>query len=106
MHAAVLALLQSFRVIALLEGASYLLLLCIAMPLKYWAGVPIAVRIAGSVHGALFLAYLVCTGMLFFRGQWSVGRASIAMGASVVPVATFVFDRDVRRELAELGRSH
>jgi integral membrane protein len=98
----VFALLRSFRFVALVEGVSYVLLLGVAMPLKYWADLPIAVRIVGSLHGALFIAYAVCAGLLWLRGQWSLSRASVAMGASIVPFATFVFDRDVRQELATL----
>jgi hypothetical protein len=46
------------RKISLAEGISYLLLLGIAMPLKYWAGLPLAVKIVGSIHGALFVVFL------------------------------------------------
>lgn len=102
---AVLRLLQSFRLVALLEGTSYVLLLGVAMPLKYWADLPAAVRIVGSLHGALFIAYGVCAGLLLLRGQWSFWRTAAAMGISLVPLATFVFDRSIRRELATLGAS-
>ena len=101
--AAVLALLQSFRLIALLEGASYVLLLGVAMPLKYWADMPIAVRIVGSLHGALFVAYAVCVALLFFRGHWSFNRSALAMLVSIIPFATFVWDRSIREELATAG---
>jgi integral membrane protein len=93
--------LSSFRKIAWLEGVSFLVLLAIAMPLKYWAGMPAAVRIVGSVHGLLFIAYAVCAGLLVMRRQWSVARGAVAMVASVVPFGTFVFDRSLRDELAE-----
>jgi integral membrane protein len=98
----VVKLLRSFRLIALLEGASYVLLLGIAMPLKYWADLPEAVRIVGSLHGALFVAYGASAGLLLLRRQWSFARFAAAMGVSVVPLATFVFDRSIRRELAAI----
>jgi len=101
--AAVLALLQSFRLIALLEGVSYVLLLGVAMPLKYWADLPIAVRIVGSLHGALFVAYAVSVALLFFRGHWTFRRSAVAMIVSLVPLATFVWDRSIREELASAG---
>lgn len=97
-----LSLLRSFRVIALLEGVSYVLLLGVAMPLKYWADMPMAVRVVGSLHGALFVAYAVCAGALFLRRQWTFARAAAAMGVSLVPLATFAFDRSIRDELAAL----
>lgn len=52
------SLVQRFLVIGKTEGYSYLILLFIAMPLKYAAGFPIAVRIAGSLHGILFIAFV------------------------------------------------
>ena len=98
----VFALLHSFRIVALLEGVSYVLLLGVAMPLKYWGDLPVAVRIVGSLHGLLFVAYAVCAGLLLLRGQWNFARASAAMGVSLVPFATFFFDRSIRDELAAL----
>ena len=98
--ASVFALLRSFRIVALLEGTSYVLLLGVAMPLKYWAAMPMAVRVVGSLHGALFVAYGVCTGLLWLRGQWTFARASAAMGVSLLPLATFFFDSSIRAELA------
>jgi integral membrane protein len=97
--ARVFALLQSFRVIALLEGASFLLLLGVAMPLKYFAGMPAAVRVVGSVHGLLFVAYAIVTAVLLARRRWTLARASAAMLASLLPFGTFVFDRSVKLEL-------
>ncbi len=94
-----LAVLQSFRAIALLEGVSFLVLLGIAMPLKYYADLPIAVRVVGSLHGFLFVAYAIITGLLLLRGRWSLARAAIAMGASLLPFGTFLFDRSVKREV-------
>ena len=93
-------LLQTFRRIAWLEGVSFLLLLGIAMPLKYLAGMPMAVRVVGLAHGVLFIAYALLTALLFIRGQWTMGRASGAMLASVLPFGTFVFDARLRREQA------
>jgi integral membrane protein len=103
MHAAVIKLLNAFRRIAWLEGVSFLLLLGVAMPLKYWAGMPLAVRVVGSIHGFLFVAYVISTALLFFRSQWSVARSALALAASLVPFGTFAFDRSVRDEVAALG---
>jgi integral membrane protein len=100
-----LAVLQSFRVIAFLEGVSFLVLLGIAMPLKYYADLPIAVRVVGSLHGLLFVAYAAVTGLLFMRGQWSVARGAVAMGASLLPFGTFLFDRSVKREVGRFDES-
>jgi integral membrane protein len=93
-------LIRRFRVIALLEGASFLILLGIAMPLKYFAGMPLAVRVVGMAHGMLFVAYLALVAALLYRRQWSLGRAGEAMMMSVLPFGTFVFDRSLKEELA------
>ena len=94
--------LRHLRLVALLEGTSFLVLLFIAMPLKYLAGLPLAVRIVGSVHGGLFLLFLA---VLFRAGRerrWPFRRWLIAFVSSVVPFGTFVFDRSLRREIASL----
>lgn len=91
--------INRFRLIAMLEGISFLLLLCIAMPLKYYAGLPIAVRIVGMAHGVLFVAYGVLVAMFVFRRMWSVGKGAEAMMYSLLPFGTFVLDAKLKREM-------
>jgi integral membrane protein len=55
--------LRRLRAVALLEGVSYLLLLFVAMPLKYFWEMPLAVRIVGSLHGMLFIVFLAALGV-------------------------------------------
>ncbi|MDH4303765.1 MAG: DUF3817 domain-containing protein, partial [Nitrospira sp.] len=59
-----------FRVTALAEGSSFLLLLFIAMPMKYFMGMPLAVRVVGLIHGLLFLAYVAQLVKLRTTHQW------------------------------------
>jgi integral membrane protein len=92
--------LRHLRLVALLEGTSFLGLLFIAMPLKYLAGLPLAVRIVGSVHGALFLVFLAALYRAASQRRWPARRWLIAFVSSVVPFGTFVFDRSLRREIA------
>ena len=94
------------RSVAFLEGLSYILLLFVAMPLKYLAEMPMAVRVVGSLHGALFvwLAILVLRGMLR-RGR-SFGWGTRIMIASLLPFGTFAIDGRLREEVqAELRHS-
>lgn len=94
------------RSVAFLEGLSYVVLLFVAMPLKYLAGQPLAVRIVGSLHGALFvwLALLVLRG-LTRRGR-PFGWGVRIMVASLLPFGTFAIDRRLRAEvIAEEGRA-
>lgn len=97
--------LRQLRLVALLEGMSFLALLFIAMPLKYLADLPIAVRIVGSAHGGLFLMFLA---VLYRAGSargWPRRRWLIAFVSSIVPFGTFMFDRSLRREIAEAAPS-
>lgn len=93
--------LRQLRLVALLEGASFLVLLFIAMPLKYLADLPLAVRIVGSAHGMLFLLFLVALYRAASERGWPPRRWLIAFVSSVVPFGTFIFDRSLRREIAE-----
>ena len=86
------------RVIAFIEGVSYLLLLGVAMPLKYFAGVPSAVKTAGWVHGILFVLYLLSVAEVTVRRRWPFALALGALAASLIPFGTFVLDARLRRE--------
>ncbi|MEE2638836.1 MAG: DUF3817 domain-containing protein [Acidobacteriota bacterium] len=87
------------RSVALLEGLSYVLLLFVAMPLKYLADMPTMVRSIGSVHGALF----IWLGLLVAAGLGRRGRplrwAIRIMVASLLPFGTFAIDRELRTEI-------
>lgn len=93
--------LRQLRLIAFLEGMSFLGLLFIAMPVKYLLGQPLAVRIAGSVHGLLFLLFVSSLFRAAAEHEWPVRRSLVAFGASLVPFGTFVLDRALKREQEE-----
>jgi integral membrane protein len=82
-----------FQFIGRLEGASFLILLMIAMPLKYYANFPAMVQIMGPLHGTFFLAY--CASVLLVAGSdsWSAKKQALAFIAAVLPCGTFVFER-------------
>jgi integral membrane protein len=90
--------LGRFRIIAFLEGTSFLILLFIAMPLKYIGGMPWAVRQVGMAHGVLFILYLFALAHAMFDLKWSVGKGLIAFVASLVPFGTFVLDSKMLSE--------
>jgi integral membrane protein len=102
LHGAVdiMAALRQLRLVAFLEGSSFVVLLFIAMPLKYLAGLPLAVRIVGMVHGLLFMMFLVALYRAASRNGWPLRRTLLAFVSSIVPFGTFVFDRSLRREIA------
>jgi integral membrane protein len=92
--------LVQFRMVALAEGVSFLVLLFVAMPLKYLAGWPSAVRIVGSLHGALFVLFIATLARAAAQHDWSLLRTLYAFVASLIPFGTFVFDRSLKHEIA------
>jgi integral membrane protein len=79
--------------VGFIEGISYLLLIGVAMPLKYLAGIKIAVTIAGTLHGILFLAFMVAIIQAMLRARLKPLNAFICFVASLIPFATFYMDR-------------
>ena len=69
------------------------------MPLKYLVGLPLAVRIVGSIHGVLFIAFVLALTRVSIARGWPFGRTLLAFISSIVPFGTFVFDRSLRREI-------
>jgi integral membrane protein len=95
--------LRQLRFIAFIEGLSFVLLLFVAMPLKYFAGLPLAVRIVGGAHGLLFVLFLAALVRAATECDWTLRRSVIAFASSLVPFGTFVFDRSLREEIARTG---
>lgn len=86
-------IIRRFRTVAIAEGISFLLLLFIAMPLKYLADMPLAVKYTGWAHGVLFIAYWIAAVPLFTKLKWDAERI-VGLGlASVLPFGTFVLER-------------
>ncbi len=90
---------------ALIEGVSYLLLLFVAMPLKYLAGQPMAVKVAGMAHGVLFVIVGVLLVLALVVAKWSFGRAAVVFLSTLVPFGTFLIDRRMKGYEAEAARS-
>ena len=85
--------LKNLRRMVFVEGVSTLILFGVAMPLKYMADLPIAVRVAGSVHGLLFVCLVVMLLMATTKVPIPKSLALVGMLAAVVPFGPFVFDR-------------
>jgi len=90
--------IRIFRMIGLAEGSSFITLLFIAMPMKYFMGMPEVVRVVGSIHGVLFVLYVGLLAMLHFRQRWSFSFSLYALIASVIPFGTFMLDKHLREK--------
>jgi integral membrane protein len=82
-----------FLLITLLEGLSYILLLFIAVPLKYGGGDDFLVKILGMPHGVLFMLYLALAFYLKDSYEWKWQQTAVVFLASIVPFGTFYVDR-------------
>ena len=84
--------LGRFRTIAIFEGISFLVLLFIAMPLKYFAGYPEAVLMVGWIHGLLFILYMIAGLDIRKAHQWKSRKVVIAIIAAFIPFGPFLLD--------------
>jgi integral membrane protein len=84
---------QLFRLISLLEGISYLLLLFIAVPIKYFGNDEFYVKLLGMPHGILFVGYIVLAIILRKKLNWSFKTFVLISLASVTPFGTFYVDK-------------
>ncbi len=80
---------------ALFEGTSLLLLVLIAVPLKYFAEMPIGVKIIGPLHGILFLVFITLLFMHYAKRDISAGKTIIGLIASFIPTGTFIYKAKV-----------
>jgi integral membrane protein len=85
--------LNRFLTIGTIEGLSYLILLFIAMPLKYYAGIPEAVKVIGMIHGVLFVAFIVALIYVANFYGWKLKTVIIAFILSLIPFGTFLLKK-------------
>ncbi|MDL5376995.1 DUF3817 domain-containing protein [Exiguobacterium mexicanum] len=84
-----------FKWLGYTEGMSFLLLLLFAMPLKYLAGMPLAVSIVGAAHGFFFVAYVAAAVYMAWRFNWGFKVLVLAVMASVIPFGPFLLEKRV-----------
>jgi integral membrane protein len=91
-----LSSVHTLRVLALTEGVSFLLLLGVAMPLKYLADMPLAVKVVGWAHGLLFVALCYVLLRVTLEKRWPPARAGMVFLAALLPFGPFVIDRRLK----------
>jgi integral membrane protein len=86
--------------VGLAEGASFLFLLGVAMPLKYAAGQPLFVKYGGWAHGLLFILFLMAIFQAWAERAISFKQAALAFAASLLPFGPFVLDRQLKKQVS------
>ncbi|MCK6547267.1 DUF3817 domain-containing protein [Myxococcota bacterium] len=94
---------RGLRLVGILEGLSYLVLLFVAMPLKYGLDMPMAVRIVGSLHGALFVWFCVALLRAYLEREWPLKTSAMLFVSSLLPFGFFMVERRLKDDLASLG---
>ncbi|MCF6309447.1 MAG: DUF3817 domain-containing protein [Sulfurimonas sp.] len=80
---------KKFGLINTIEGYSYILLVFIAMPMKYFLEIPLAVKIAGMIHGVLFIIFCLLLVKAWQESNWSFKENIVFFIASLIPFGTF-----------------
>ena len=94
-------MIQTLRILGNIEGISYLLLLGVAMPMKYYYEMPMAVKITGMAHGVLFVAYCLLLVACMKKFNWSLKLGAYLFIATLIPFGTFVSDRKLRNKVTD-----
>ena len=89
----IITTLGRLRLVAFIEGVSYLILLFVAMPLKYIYEQPQAVRSVGSIHGFLFVAYVLLVFLTKIEHRWDWAKTRLLLLISLIPFGNFYADR-------------
>lgn len=87
------SLLKTLRIVGALEGISYILLLFVAVPIKYLLNDPQYVKLLGMPHGLLFVAYMVLAIMVGMELKWDKKTFAFVLLASIIPFGTFIADK-------------
>ena len=90
-----------FRLIAFLEGISFIVLLFIAMPMKYLGDNPEPVRIVGGIHGLLFVLFAILLVMTWMEKSWTFKTVLLVFISSLVPFGTFYIDYKILKPAHE-----
>lgn len=93
--------IKTLTTVGYLEGTSFLLLLGVAMPLKYMMGIPEAVKYVGMAHGILFIVYLVILMGTADKVKMPIWAMPLGVIASVLPFGPFVFDAILKKNLSK-----
>lgn len=86
-------MIKIFKITSFLEGVSYILLLFVGVPLKYFGDNPVLVKSLGMPHGMLFLAYIVMALLIREKMNWNIKSTLGVLVASILPFGTFYINK-------------
>ncbi len=93
--------LRNYRIIAWVTGVGLIVLVLVAVPLKYFFGQPALASVVGVTHGFLYMIYIVCTLLLAERCRWRPVDALVILAAGTIPFASFFAERRVTARVRE-----
>jgi integral membrane protein len=82
-----------FKIVSFLEGVSYILLLFVAVPIKYLADNSSFVKALGMPHGILFILYVIMALFIRSKMNWDSKTTFIVLIASLLPFGTFYINK-------------
>lgn len=86
------------RVVGFAEGVSFVLLVGLAMPMKYWLEMPIFVRVFGPIHGLLFVWLCAEIAQAVFGKDWPIRHGALVFLASLFPLGPFLIDGWLKKQ--------
>lgn len=89
--------LKFVRGVGIADGISLIVLLFIAMPLKYMADMPLAVSVTGAIHGGIFITYVLALLLAQIVVRWNIIWSVLGVAAAFVPFANFFLDRKFKK---------
>ena len=93
-------LLTRVRWLSVIDAVTYVLLVGVAMPLKYLAGMPAAVSVVGMTHGFVWVLFMWSLARARFESDWPTSRLALLAVAALLPVVPFLLDGRVRAWIA------
>lgn len=84
---------KAFKIIAFLEGVSFIIMMFVGMPLKYMAGNDIIIKLLGMPHGLLFVTYVIMAFLIQQAMKWNTKDMAIILLCSLIPFGTFWMDK-------------
>jgi integral membrane protein len=91
----------AFRVLAYATGVMLLLLVFVAMPIKYFGDNGTPVRIIGTTHGWLYIGYVISAFVMAQRLRWGIARTVLLLLAGTIPFMSFVAEHKVRHQVRD-----